>query len=156
MPENDYFREPATQMTLLDILFIFCKLNPDVGYRQGMHELLAPILWVVEQDALAPESLRERPSGSDLLCQICDAKYTEHDAFTLFSIIMQNAKSFYEQAAHGTPSALIKKTEGAAAPLENPMVTRVRRIFEDYLPQVDPNLATHLKEIDLIPQVFLM
>lgn len=52
MPENLYFREPKTQAMLLDILFIFCKLNRDVGYRQGMHELLAPVLWVVERDAI--------------------------------------------------------------------------------------------------------
>ena len=37
---------------LLDILFVFCKLNPDISYRQGMHELLAPVLWVVERDAI--------------------------------------------------------------------------------------------------------
>ena len=52
MPENLYFRQPDTQRMLVDILFIFCKLNPDVSYRQGMHELLAPILWVVERDAI--------------------------------------------------------------------------------------------------------
>ena len=41
---------------MTDILFIFAKLTPEVGYRQGMHELLAPILWTVDYDSLAPES----------------------------------------------------------------------------------------------------
>ena len=42
----------ADLQCLRDILFIFCKLNPDVSYRQGMHELLAPVLWVIERDAI--------------------------------------------------------------------------------------------------------
>lgn len=39
-------------VTIQDVLFVFCKLNPDVGYRQGMHEILAPVLWVVETEAI--------------------------------------------------------------------------------------------------------
>lgn len=35
MPEEPYFRQSDAQQKLLDILFIFCKLNQDVGYRQG-------------------------------------------------------------------------------------------------------------------------
>ncbi|KAK8210229.1 hypothetical protein M8818_003717 [Zalaria obscura] len=156
MPENDYFREPVTQKILLDILFIFCKLNPDVGYRQGMHELLAPMLWVVEQDAIISDPTKLAPVEGDLFCKLCDPRYIGHDTFTLFSIIMQNAKTFYEQAAHSAPSAIMQKPENVAAALENPMVSRVRRIFEEYLPHLDPELAAHLKSIDLIPQVFLM
>ena len=52
MPDESYFRQTHTQRMMLDILFVFCKINQDVGYRQGMHELLAPILWVVEHDSL--------------------------------------------------------------------------------------------------------
>ena len=35
IPENLYFRQPSTQNALLDMLFVWSKLNPDVGYRQG-------------------------------------------------------------------------------------------------------------------------
>jgi TBC1 domain family protein 5 len=152
MPENTYFRQPATQAMLLDILFIFCKLNPDVGYRQGMHELLAPILWVVERDAISDNYARD----DAIICQLCDSRFIEHDAFTLFGIVMQNAKSFYEQSAHKMPSRLTDKKSSTATPLENPVITRTHRIFNEYLPHVDPDLATHLQSIDLIPQVFLM
>ena len=30
-----------------DILFCYVREKPDLGYRQGMHELLAPILFVM-------------------------------------------------------------------------------------------------------------
>lgn len=48
MPEEPYFRRPDTQQKLLDILFIFCKLNPDIGYRQGMCIFVFKILVVHE------------------------------------------------------------------------------------------------------------
>ena len=49
-PDISYFRLSATHDTMTDILFIFAKLTPEVGYRQGMHELLAPILWTVDYE----------------------------------------------------------------------------------------------------------
>ena len=99
MPDNEYFRDPSTQSMLVDILFIYCKLNRDVGYRQGMHEILAPILWVVSRDSIDPASLIDFEGHTELegLISIClDVIHVEHDTFTLFCIIMQTVKSFYE------------------------------------------------------------
>ncbi|KAK1063826.1 hypothetical protein LTR74_009156 [Friedmanniomyces endolithicus] len=144
MPENLYFRQPDTQRTLLDILFIWAKLNPDINYRQGMHELLAPILWVVERDAidLGPSS---RALGEDATVRVVfDAESVEHDAFALFSQVMRSAKGFYEPGP-SLPHAG-----------ENAIVHRSRRIFEEMLPKVDPELAQHLQTIDIVPQIFLM
>ncbi|THX99603.1 RabGAP/TBC [Aureobasidium pullulans] len=156
MPDNIYFRQPQTQVMLLDVLFVFCKLNPDVGYRQGMHELLAPILWVVEKDTVSSKATDDSGSEDKMLCHVFDSDFVEHDTFTLFGIVMQGAKSFYEQAAHKAPSKLTAGPTKPAATLENPILTRIHRIFDEYLPHVDPTLAQHLQEIDLIPQVFLM
>jgi TBC1 domain family protein 5 len=156
MPDNIYFRQPHTQTTMLDVLFVFCKLNPDVGYRQGMHELLAPILWVVDKDAVSGKATDDSSPEDKLLCHIFDSDFVEHDTFTLFGIVMQGAKSFYEQAAHTAPSKLTTTPAKPAATLENPILTRIHRIFDEFLPHVDPTLAQHLQDIDLIPQVFLM
>ncbi|KAI9692416.1 MAG: hypothetical protein M1822_006647 [Bathelium mastoideum] len=146
MPENLYFRQPTTQNMLLDILFVFSKLNPDVSYRQGMHELLAPILWVVERDAIAQDAPRR---GQDHeICTIFDSKFIEHDTFTLFGLIMQSAKTFYEAGSDPGRSVDAKS--------EAPIVLICRRVFEDYLPRIDPDLASHLHEIGILPQVFLM
>ena len=43
------YDESAKQM-LLRILFIFAKLNPDVGYVQGMNEICATLLYVFITD----------------------------------------------------------------------------------------------------------
>ncbi|KAL8785128.1 MAG: hypothetical protein Q9213_003546 [Squamulea squamosa] len=152
MPENLYFREPATQSMLLDILFIYCKLNPDVGYRQGMHEVLAPILWVVSRDALDLEDSKaisdeENPEHT-LIRQCFEDRFIEHDTFTLFGIIMQTVKSFYEVGNLPTiPSS---------TPSSSPIVERSRRIHEVYLRQADAELATHLTSIEILPQIFLI
>ena len=127
---------------LLDVLFIFCKLNPDVGYRQGMHEVLAPILWVVERDAIDLGESSKILGEDALVNAMFDAEHIEHDAFALFGQIMQSAKNFYEQTT--------------VSGRENPMVARSRRIFNDLLPLVDERLAKHLESIDVVPQVFLM
>ncbi|KAI5273903.1 RabGAP/TBC [Aureobasidium subglaciale] len=156
MPDIIYFRQPQTQTMLLDVLFVFCKLNPDVGYRQGMHELLAPILWAVEKDAVSSKATDDSSADDKMLCHVFDSDFIEHDTFTLFGIVMQGAKSFYEQAAHKAPSKLTASTTKPTATLENPILTRIHRIFDEYLPHVDPTLARHLQDIDLIPQVFLM
>ncbi|KAF2805156.1 RabGAP/TBC [Mytilinidion resinicola] len=152
MPDNMYFRQPSTQNMMLDIIFIFCKLNPDVGYRQGMHEVLAPILWVVERDSINPGSIergRNTGTASRLLRDVCDLRFMEHDTFTLFRLVMQNAKFFY--APGEGQSGFSQQPQN-----DTPMLIRSKRIFEEYLPMADPSLAAHLKKVDIVPQIFLM
>jgi TBC1 domain family protein 5 len=154
MPEEQYFRLANTQQMLLDILFIFCKLNQDVGYRQGMHELLAPVLWVVELDAV--NTIGNAGIDSErLLLETLDSRYIEHDAFTIFSLLMQSAKSFYEL---GEPDRRLSASFGTSNTQQgaSPIVERSKRIHETYLAGVDPDLASHLTAVEVLPQIFLM
>lgn len=107
-----------------------------------MHELLAPILWVVERDAIDIGESSKSLGEDALIKTMFDADYVEHDSFALFGQIMQSAKNFYEQTT----------TSGR----ENPMVARSRRIFHEMLPMVDNRLSQHLESVDIVPQVFLM
>ncbi|TVY21921.1 TBC1 domain family member 5 [Lachnellula arida] len=157
MPEEEYFRRPETQRMLLDILFVFCKINQDVGYRQGMHEVLAPILWAVEEDAIEYDSQNSAGSESDLIMkEILDRSYIEHDAFTILSLIMRSAKSFYElgepDKRSGTSSTAIGTPQQGASPI----VERSKQIHEVYLAKLDPELAKHLTDIEVLPQIFLI
>ena len=148
MPENLYFREPSTQSILLDVLFIFCKLNADTGYRQGMHEILAPILWVVSRDGIESGSLDGDKTKDDELYQaMLDLQYIEHDTFTLFCIVMQSVKSSYELGIGGQQVSNLSNS---------PIVDRSKRIHEIYLRKVDPELTDHLNAIEILPQIFLM
>jgi TBC1 domain family protein 5 len=143
MPDNVYFRQPGTQDMMLDILFVWCKMHPGIGYRQGMHEILAPLLWVVERDAINA-SAGEEGSGDQLLADMLDSSYIEHDSHTLFSLIMQTAQSFYAPAETGSVTK------------DTPMLARSSRIFEKYLPKADPELAAHLLKLEIVPQIFLL
>ena len=41
--------------SMLDILFIYSKEKPDLAYRQGMHEILAPIMFVLHAEERDPD-----------------------------------------------------------------------------------------------------
>jgi TBC1 domain family protein 5 len=143
MPDNVYFRQPGTQDMMLDILFVWCKMHPSIGYRQGMHEILAPLLWVVERDAIELRSPADAPSDP-LLADMLDSSHIEHDSHTLFSIIMQTAQTFYAPAETGSISK------------DTPMLERSSRIFDQYLPKADPGLYAHLVKLEIVPQIFLL
>ncbi|PGH33172.1 hypothetical protein GX50_04014 [[Emmonsia] crescens] len=149
MQENYFFREPTTKARMLDILFIYTKLNADLGYRQGMHELLAPILWVVEHDAIDKKSIDVSASHAgeeDLMLRVLDMDYAEHDSFTLFCALMQTGKLFYEQETRRLP--------GIQSDV-SPIVARSQHIHQVVLRAVDPELADHLQITEILPQIFL-
>ncbi|KAB1204287.1 TBC1 domain family member 5 [Morella rubra] len=50
-PEHgSYFQTPGCQGMLRRILLLWCLRHLEYGYRQGMHELLAPLLYVLQVD----------------------------------------------------------------------------------------------------------
>lgn len=152
MPDNLYFRQPETQAILLDVLFIWSKLNPDVGYRQGMHEVLALILWVVERDAIEENPSARVDPGDSVMLAVFNARFIGHDAFTLFCLIMQGLKSSYEPG--GTINASL--TTSGNMVHEAPIIKRSQRIVRNLLERIDPALANHLEEIAILPQLFVM
>jgi TBC1 domain family protein 5 len=51
-PEMEYFRSDDVQDKMRRVLYIWSCENSDVSYRQGMHELLAPLLYVLDREYL--------------------------------------------------------------------------------------------------------
>jgi TBC1 domain family protein 5 len=120
-----------------------------------MHELLAPILHVIEQDSVDPSTLPEDIPSDDALIKTLDYSFVEHDAFILFSKLMERAQSFYEVTNTATTSG------GSLRPSKFPeqssaIVERSKFIHEVCLHKVDPELATHLTNVEILPQIFLM
>ncbi|EPX72828.1 GTPase activating protein [Schizosaccharomyces octosporus yFS286] len=62
------------------ILFIYAKLNPGIGYVQGMNELLAPLYYVLATD----------PTYENRF-------YCECDSFFLFTKMMVHVRDLYEK-----------------------------------------------------------
>uniref|UniRef100_A0A093XE90 TBC1 domain family member 5 n=1 Tax=Talaromyces marneffei PM1 TaxID=1077442 RepID=A0A093XE90_TALMA len=149
LQDNCFFREPSTKSMMLDILFVYSKLNPDLGYRQGMHELLAPILWVVERDAVTQSSKHipvDTTDDESVMLQLLDANYIESDSFNLFCSVMQVARSFYEHTDN-------RPVNGEAEMA--PIVARSEFIHNELLMVADHELAIHLNTIEILPQIFL-
>jgi hypothetical protein len=69
-------------------LFIWARENSDTSYRQGMHELLGPIILVLYRDARPLEN-------DDPLSHLVNSKYIEHDAYQLFERLMRKMKDYF-------------------------------------------------------------
>lgn len=146
MPDEPFYHKESTQTLILDILFIWCKLNPDAGgYRQGMHELLAPLLYVVEEDSIDRKTADEA-MGDSMMVEMLDSYFIEHDAFALFAKLMERAKSFYEIGSDAEPVPGEQST----------IVEKSKLIHEVALMRIDPELANHLRATEILPQIFLM
>ncbi len=119
-----------------------------------MHEVLAPILWVVERDAIdfAAHGKDREQHIEPIIAELFDSRFVGHDTFTLFGLVMQNAKSSYELGSQDQSARSLSPMTSTEAP----MVTRSKRVLDDYLVRVDPALAAHLHDIEIIPQVFMM
>ncbi|KAI1633747.1 rab-GTPase-TBC domain-containing protein [Biscogniauxia mediterranea] len=156
LPDEPFYHQPHIQTLILDVLFIYCKLHPEVGgYRQGMHELLAPIVHVVDQDAIDPVDAASDASADLRMVEMLDASFIEHDSFALFSKVMDCAKSFYEvgdlpKDSASTPIDLSQQ------PPTSSIIEKSQFIHETCLYKIDPELSMHLKTIEILPQVFLI
>ncbi|KAG0227722.1 TBC1 domain, member 5 [Actinomortierella wolfii] len=167
-PDNDYFRSEKVQDQLTDILFIYCKIHHDVSYRQGMHELLAHMLWVVSSESLdiSDSAALTAPSDPimDVMKSVLDSNYIEHDTFILFSRLMVAAKPWYEFSDEGLSSkkqrslniepTLFGRSDGAEDPGKTtPVIEWSMRIFQ-YLKVIDMQLYNHLTSLEIQPQLF--
>ncbi|KPM43488.1 hypothetical protein AK830_g3050 [Neonectria ditissima] len=157
LPDEVSYHEQHTQDMILDILFMYCKINPERGgYRQGMHELLAPMVYAIQEDALdTTATVLSDATLDDVFLKTLDATFIEHDAFILFARLMEHAQSFYE--IKESPAESIHLVAGPRIPDQSSaIVERSKFIHEVCLQKVDPELATHLTSIEILPQIFLI
>jgi len=145
-PDIEFFRSDNIQNILCNILFIYCKLNQDISYRQGMHEILAPILLVVDNDKIDSSST---VINDDLIKNILDSRYVEHDSFFLFCQVMKGAKLWYEY--NESISAAVDSTKEKFIV---PIVAKCQRIQNEMLKTIDNDLYTALKRNEIEPQLY--
>ncbi|TGZ79105.1 RabGAP/TBC [Ascodesmis nigricans] len=150
MPDIEFFRQPTIQTKLCDLLMVYCKSadGKSLGYRQGLHELAAVLLWVVWNDAVEvkppeEEKLETLDEKEDLMEVVLDGRFVENDTWALFCAVMKHAKEWYDAGPEGQ--------SGCA-----PIVAKSKYIHEALLMATDPELAMHLKALDVLPQVFLI
>lgn len=79
-PEMKYFHDDYVHELLVDVLFCYACEHSDLSYRQGMHELLAPLVFIIHCDLEAASCAKESGQVTELIEVMLDPKYLEHDA----------------------------------------------------------------------------
>lgn len=59
-----FFQEKTISKLLNTVLFVWCRRNPDVSYKQGMNELLASVIVCYFKETEF-RKINEKPEGVD-------------------------------------------------------------------------------------------
>ncbi|XP_025206692.1 TBC1 domain family member 5 [Melanaphis sacchari] len=151
-PGVEFFRTEKIRKIMIDILFCYSREHPDLSYRQGMHEILAPLLFVLHCDHQALLHVLEQSSSdvSDLIKKILDPAYLEADAYSLFNIIMEIMKDYYninDLVVTAPKSTEHVKTTSSTSNSE--VVQKLFKIRDTMLTKHDPELHGHLLDLDI-------
>jgi len=86
-PEYEFFHTDEIRDLMVRILFLFAAKYPDISYRQGMHELLGPIVYVMQKEKFKkPTNIV--PEDEDFYC-LLDRSYIEHDSYIVFEKLLK-------------------------------------------------------------------
>jgi TBC1 domain family protein 5 len=146
-----YFRDKRVQKELTNILHVHSATYPDIGYRQGMHELLAALYMAVDYDSIDWKSTEI--DDQDVL-ELCDRACVAADAWFLFEAIMVSVNPWYEWRE----PKIIGPRNGPVEikPSVAPIVSVCNRIHSQYLSKVDPALWEKMNEAGIEPQIYAM
>ncbi|KAF5365589.1 hypothetical protein D9758_003208 [Tetrapyrgos nigripes] len=161
-PEIDFFRNAEVQEQLTNILFLYSATNTDIGYRQGMHELLAPLYYAVDVD-----SIGESDGNDDLVAaEMCSRTWVAADAWILFDAVMRSVSPWYEwrepSVVEGTSKTPLSNHVRLNAPVGaremkpyiTPIVQACNNIQSNLLRTVDPTLWQRLQCNGIEPQIY--
>ncbi|XP_059141726.1 TBC1 domain family member 5-like isoform X3 [Physella acuta] len=165
-PEVEFFRGPELYEMMNDILFCYSRELAQHSYKQGMHELLAPLIFVLHCDHQAFLHACEIESVLDIMKEVMDPAFLEHDAYTMFCQVMETVEPwylsrdiFYNNPKTGSMRSLeiINATPFSRSQDLNPssaIVTKLTRIQDYILKKYDPELHQHLERLEIAPQIY--
>ncbi|KAJ8727752.1 hypothetical protein PYW07_001871 [Mythimna separata] len=147
-PEELYFRDKEVQDLMVRILFFWARSHANVGYRQGMHEILAPVLFELYLDRkYAPDDLGEK------LKFILKEDCLEHDSYMLFSAIMKGIERFYT-TGDIVPTSCGRLPSSKISHNPNEVIRYLDKVREEYLVPLDLELSLHLVECNISMELF--
>lgn len=144
--EDEYFHRADRKKILLDILLLWSTRNKHISYRQGMHEIIAPMLYALELELATLESLRSSDSASPSSFRDCiSQKSLEAHGYYMFESIMKQLNVLYDPAP---------KKRGCENQPE--IVHFVTNLQDKHLNKLDPVLCTTLIDNNVYAQVYGM
>jgi len=156
-PEYTYFQQQWVKDMMMEILFIYSRENPDVSYKQGMHELLAPIIYLLDQEKMAPQE------GS-ILSQFMNQNYIENDAYILFERLMKTTGSWFANNNNNNNSNNCDHNKdhnkdnnhSHKKHSDTPILYKCQHIYHTLLKSKDPGLYSYITSLKIEPQLFLL
>jgi len=118
-----------------------------------MHEILAIIFWCTDMDSI--EAVYDSDDTSSLATLVLSRDHVEHDAYSLFNVLMSNMLSWYDPnlsvpCHSGTSNGFNQSTNTT---LVQPIVAKCTRIHE-VLKKVDFELWKRMEELKIEPQIY--
>ncbi|KAM6959022.1 TBC1 domain family member 5 isoform 2-T2 [Aplochiton taeniatus] len=159
-PEMCYFQGEDVRTKLTDILFCYARENEQLLYKQGMHELLAPIVFVLHCDHQAFQHASETAKPSDEMKSLLNPLYHEHDAYAMFSQLMETAEPWFSSFEREVRKG--KEEMMTSMPFARPqdlgpsvaIVTKVNRIQDQLVKKHDVELHMHVNRLEIAPQIY--
>uniref|UniRef100_A0A671XY61 TBC1 domain family member 5 n=1 Tax=Sparus aurata TaxID=8175 RepID=A0A671XY61_SPAAU len=157
-PEIRYFQDEDVRTKLTDILFCYARENEQLLYKQGMHELLAPIVFVLHCDHQAFQHASETASPSEEMKCLLNPVYLEHDAYAMFSLLMETAEPWFSSYEREVRKVKMLTSIPFARPQDAgpsvAIVTKVNRIQDQLVKKHDIELHMHLNRLEIAPQIY--
>ena len=163
-PDIDYFRSPDVQLQLTNILFLYSQTHTTIGYRQGMHELLAPLFYAVDWDSVPDNTFLQSEMN-----EFCSRDWVAADSWVLFDAVMRGVGQWYEwrETPPALPSATTSPLHGHiqldlpndqfdTTPYVTPVVKVCNRIQSTLLKNIDPILWKSVHDAGIEPQIYGM
>ena len=161
-PEVEYFQSAAVRETMVNVLFVYARSHPDISYRQGMHELLAPLVFVLNNDREAYSSAKA--GGKEELDKVVPEElfpeeWVEHDTYALFETLMEAVGPWYITSK---PTVTVKGCDSNGTPWSRPqdsasgnkVVDSLNYIQDVLLRRHDPTLCARLEKLEIFPQIY--
>nr|CAD7588099.1 unnamed protein product [Timema genevievae] len=138
-PGVDFFRKETIQDAMVNILFCYARENPIMCYRQGMHEILAPLMFVLHCDHQALLHTKEQLAISTLFTDIMssiESCYRIND-------LTPTRTGYFPANTQRSPDGLREHRA------ENEVVAQLNSIRDKLLAPHDPELHQHLQDLDI-------
>jgi len=145
-PELDFFQGEFVQKTMLQVLFIYAKEHEETRYKQGMHELLAPMVYICEREKM-PVNLHP------VLGPLLDDRYVENDCFIIFDALMKMTGKWF---VTGKDKGGVDQNSEPPEDSLSPIIKKLRFIQSTLLKQHDPQLYNYLDNLGIEPQFYAL
>ena len=171
------FHQKKIKANLADILFIWNKENLDVGYQQGMNDILAVTflglypcyfknvkkLGKNEIVKISSEQISAIQNAEDIYDFFHDEDELYSDLYFCFAKLMKRGLKELFETIKGTHVVDYKKyqlfnnqlEEDSTDDMQNPLNIRCTLIIKEKLKSIDPELYQHFKKIGLNCGIFL-